>query len=421
MHIITSFYTVPYNFVIRKREEVNKFPKLSYVLRILRLSLLPLCITFVFYLLYVSANPIFSNFAKDFWNTIGEFFKQISIGRILFISFGIIILSVIYFRNEVKIFLEKDLSFSEKLERIRNIRRKKHPVFSSITKGPYYTYSKPPFKSIALKNQNRRGVILLLMVNILLLTVNFIDIKWLWFGFEIPEGFSLKDYVRKGTGLLIVSILVSIGVLLYYFRRNQNFYQRNSLLKWLAYFWIAQNIFLCMSVFLRNYYYIEFHGLAYKRIGVHVFLALTAVGLLTLYNKIRNIRSAYYLLRVNTWAVYIVLVLLSCYNWDVKIAQYNLAHWNKGEVDIDFYLSLSDKALPVIMENLDKVKEQIDAHRYNKVKWVRNLDYDKFVQKLSRKKDRFIERQDSYSWLSYNIPDNIAYKELSKREYSIRE
>jgi hypothetical protein len=415
MHMLASFVNVPSKFFKKKNESLKKLPRVYFVVRIARLSLIPLGVAFIFFLLYCMANPIFGNYAsiviRRIFNLISDFF----------VIFGAFILSVIYFRNEAKIFLEKDLSFSEKLNRIKKLRTKrKNFAYSSVTEQPVYPFSRPPFKSIALKNQNRRGIILLLMVNVLLLLENIVDIKWLWFGFQLPESFSLQHYVREGTGFLIASILLSIGVLLYYFRRNQNFYPKNKLLKTLAYLWIAQNLLLCFSVYLRNYHYIDFHGLAYKRIGVMVFISLTIFGLVTLYNKIRNIKSVYYLLRMNTWALYGILVLLSCYNWDVNIAKYNLAHWNKGEIDVDFYLQLSDKALPIVFENLDSVKTQIEAHKNNKVRWITYLDYDLFVRDLQAKRERFMQQYNEHSWLSFNFPDRNAYKELTVRQFSER-
>lgn len=422
LHMVSGLYKVPLDIYRRKNRELQKFPRINFLFRIVRLSFIPLCVAFIFYILYAIANPIFGDYAgrlwKNFIDVINSFFENISFARMMFILMGAIILSVVFFRNETRIFLDCDLSFSEKLSRIRNTRRNKPAAFSSITRQPIYAASVPLFRSIALKNQNRRGVILLILVNVLLLAENIIDIRWLWFGFSLPEGFSLQHYVREGTGFLIASILLSMGLLLYYFRKNQNFYQKNKLLKSWAYVWIFQNVILCFSVFLRNYHYIDFHGLAYKRIGVDVFLILTVFGLMTLYYKIKEVKSVYYLIKINTWAMYVILVGLSCYNWDVKIADYNLAHWNKGEVDVDFYQDLSDKALPSIYANLDLVKEQIEAHGHNKVRWIAYLDYNDFKTDLDHKRDNFLKRYENHSWLSFNMQDKRAFQELAGRELS---
>ena len=117
-------------------------------------------------------------------------------------------------------------------------------------------------------------------------------------------------------------------------------------------------------------------------------------------------------MRLNTWSVYAAIVFLGFVNWDAWIAKYNLNHWNKGEVDIDFYLQLSEKTLPIIYSNLDKVNAQIEAHKLNKVKWVRNLDFEKFKKRLDFRKSKFENQYNSHSWLSFNFSDYKAYKEL---------
>ena len=424
LHMLSGLFRIPKRYVEHIDVRIRNIPRLFLFFRIARISIIPLSIAFVFYILYSLANPIFVDYSANLWHSlidVFEFiFRQISPGRILFVLLGALVLSVIYFRNEAQLFLRKDLSFAEKLERIRKPKEKRDVLWSSITRQPIYPPSEAPFKSIALKNQNRRGIVLLLFVNFLLLLENLIDIKWLWFGFKLPEGFSLQHYVREGTGFLIISILLSMGLLLFYFRRNLNFYSKNNFLKILAYAWIGQNVILCISIFLRNYHYIDFHGLAYKRIGVDVFLLLTVIGLLTLYNKIRNVKSAYYLVRLNTWALYFIIVIISCINWDEKIASYNLAHWNKSEIDVDFYLKLSDKTLPIVYQNLDKVREQIEAHSRNKVKWIQHLNYQAFLEDLDSKRENFFSDYQKHSWLSFTIPDRRAYQALHGELYTLR-
>lgn len=412
LHMLAGIISTPLRFFKKKNESLKNFPRLNQTLRILKLSIIPFSVAFIFFMLYCFANPIFGNYAEIFFDKftslLDKLFFEISFERIFFILFGAIILSAIYFRNEVTVFLQKDLSLKEKLVRIKELKR------NSLSKQ--WKPLSPPYKTIELKNQNRRGIILLIFVNILLLVENVIDIKWLWFGLDLPEGFSLKHYVREGTGFLIASILLSMGVLIYYFRKNQNFYTKNNLLKKLAYIWVFQNALLCFSVFLRNYHYIDFHGLAYKRIGVDVFLLMTVIGLITLFIKIKDVKSVYYLLKVNTWVLYIAIVFLSFFNWDVKIAEYNVAHWNKGEIDVDFYLKLSEKSMPVLFANLDKIEAQIEAHKNNKVRWINHLNFEKFAAELRSKREKFLISYEKKSWLSYNITDQHAYNLLSKRE-----
>jgi hypothetical protein len=107
-----------------------------------------------------------------------------------------------------------------------------------------------------------------------------------------------------------------------------------------------------------------------------------------------------------------MLIFISCFNWDVFVAKYNLNHWNKSEIDVDFYLKLSDKALPVIYDNLDKVEEQINAHSDNAVKWISYSNIESFRRKLEKRREHFIEKHEKHSWLSFNFADEKAFSHI---------
>ena len=62
---------------------------------------------------------------------------------------------------------------------------------------------------------------------------------------------------------------------------------------------------------LAHYHYISFHGLAYKRIGVIVSCYCTG-SLVTLFLKVRDRKSFFYVARLNTWALFVTLVGSAC-------------------------------------------------------------------------------------------------------------
>ena len=204
---------------------------------------------------------------------------------------------------------------------------------------------------------------LIVSVNILLLIINIIDINFLWLSFDYSQAGNLSKLVHEGTGTLIFSIFLSIAILLYYFRKDLNFSQNNKSLKYAAYAWIVQNVILIVSVSLRNFYYINFYGLTHLRIGVGVFLLITLIGLVTLWIKIRDLRSFFYMFRVNTWALFIVWIGLTLVNWDVLIARYNLANTFRNGVDYEYLLTLSDKTLPIIYQNRSKLPNEANQNR----------------------------------------------------------
>lgn len=387
----TNHFQNPFRF-LKKHDLKNENSKGSK-LRWLEIALIPFLVVVIFFIIYNLANPVFAKYSGQFLEKIGDwisdFFEQVSFARILFVFSGMIILTGAIYKSG-NFSINQDSNYIELLNR---------------TRKPVDRVFGPKMLSMGLKREYYSGLILLLALNIMIAILNIIDINFLWINFSIPKDYSLQDMVHNGTELLIVSIFLSILVIVFLFRNQLNFYPNNIWLKRLAYIWIAQNLVLCLSVALRNYHYIDYHGLAYKRIGVYVFLFFTVCGLISLYLKVNRKKTILYLIHTNSWIILIGLVLMCSINYDKWIAKNNLNHPNQSEIDIDFYLELSPKALPVIYNNLDKVDQQMKAHRNNSQIWVENLNFEAFKQQLDRSKSRFLNKQSRYSYWSWNLQD----------------
>ena len=367
--------------------------------RWIRLALLPVAVLLVYTFIYRAANPRFDALTAGFMDGFIDLLGDLVTPHVLFVGFALLVCVTLLHRSAPHLFAGPAWPLNEALARIR--RRRPHWL--------------APLAMGALDRERRMGVMLLVLVNALLLVVNLIDISWVWFGFTVEEGFDLKQFVHEGTWLLILSILLSMAILLHLFRGNLNFHPKQRPLRMLAAAWIAQNFILGISVFMRNYHYIHFHGLAYKRIGVIVFLALMLVGLVTLFLKVRGQRTLVYLLRVNGWAAFVALVALTTVNWDGVIVRYNLAHWNQGEIDVDNYLAMSDKVLPLLFADLPKVEAQMAKHRGNRVRWVEHLDPDAFRTALDRKRERFLFRVSEQDWRSWTWADQRTHEALKAK------
>ena len=139
---------------------------------------------------------------------------------------------------------------------------------------------------------------------------------------------------------------MAIGILLYLFRGNLNFYSKSKPVKYLAYLWLALNLLLVCLTLTKNSIYITGTGLTYKRIGVYTYLLLTGIGLVISYVKISQVKTNWYLFRKNGWAVYLVLVLLSTLNWDRLITTYNLTYAQSP--DLGYLFTLSNANLPLL-------------------------------------------------------------------------
>lgn len=382
----------------------NRSNKIKIANKKLGLLVIPLAIFTVFYLIFNSANPVFAEYNSkifdSFTHLFQNIFENISFVRLIFILFGFWFLSAFIYRWEIdEVFQEIFLKGNHFIVRNRTKRET------------------ADFNLLDLKNEYQIAFLVVASVNLLLFVVNLIDIRFLWFGFQLPVGIKLADLVHEGTYTLIFSILLSMAILLYYFRKNLNFYQNNVWLKRLARIWLFQNGILVISVIFRCYYYIEEHGLAYKRIGVILFLVLTFVGLITFYDKILNKKSAYHLVHVNMIAAYLLLIVTSFINWDNLIVSFNLQHPNikvNGAIDIAFTISRSDSTLPILEANKDKIDLSVQElneyyHQKDNIgKTIKRAEY------LELRKKEFIKEYESVSWLSWNITSARVYEMLKK-------
>lgn len=360
-------------------------------LTVLSLSLVPLVVALVFLVLFRNANPRFDALVGGVLDGIGEFlgefFSAISLAHLFFLLLGLFVALAVLYARGLRGIREWDAHATETLSR-KGVRAMMRRLIMR-------------FRMLALKREFVVALILVWMVNLIAFVVNIIDINWIWFGFEVPENFDLKQFVHEGTYLLIVSILLAMGIMFYYFRGNLNFYTRNKWLRIGCYVWIAQNVVLVISVFLRNYHYMDFHGLAYKRIGVLFFLALTLFGLWTLYQKIRHQRTFFHVVRRNAWATYAILLVIAAVNWDVFIVKYNIAQYGKADIDIEFLLLRSDKTLPIV----DQHRHIFEGKHFQKDNRVYG---ENMIEFLDKRIVAFRKRSSRRHWMGWNLADANA-------------
>lgn len=365
--------------------------------RTLKIVAIPLLFFITFYVIFHYSNPVFASYSNKFWETIGQWFidvfGQVSLPWIILLFFGTAIVAWVLYQTDLVYFLNiekgRQKTITREFLKLKKNRRR-------IT-----------FQTLDLKYEYRSALVLIVSINALLLVINSIDISSLWFSFKYDDSMNLSQFVHEGTYLLILSILLSMGILLYFFRKNLNFYFKKKTLATLATIWIFQNLILVISVAVRNYHYIHHFGLAYKRIGVIIFLIATIVGLVTLFIKINKTKSSYYLLLVNSWSVYVLLILMSIINWDMVIVKHNINHANEKNIDVEFLLTLSDKTLPILLENSDRL--DLDRHMdfYGHVGAVSDLDL---------RIKQFKRRKNQTTWRSWNYAEQQALEQLKKLE-----
>jgi hypothetical protein len=365
-----------------------------------KIYLIPISIILIFVTIYRNSNPYFNSivisFEKYTINKIPNLFEYIDENWLFLFVVGTLLSSFIIFRSTLADLVQYDRNSKDQI-----IRARKRMHFDS--------------KPNALHTEAKLGVLLLFILNGILMVLNSIDIYWVWFNFKW-DGTILKQFVHEGTYLLIFSILLSIVIVLYYFRANQNFNPKIKRLKTLSYLWIAQNIILCISVGIRNYWYIDYFNLAYKRIGVIIFLLITIYGLYTVYLKLKHKKSFGYLLSKNTYSILFILLFFSLFNWDVLIAKYNFRNANKAFLHLDYMQTLGDKALPYLEKSLyelTSIKQQQQViFRFDTV----YLSAEEYVNSINNRKTEFLKKDENIDWRSWNYSEYKAKKMLLATE-----
>ena len=339
---------------------------------------------------------MFDELVSGFLNSINNYlillFENIDVTLLLTMLICLFISNLLIFKTINKKVIDSDMNATFLLKR------------SKIKKNRFFKFND-------LKNEYKAGVFLLVVLNILLLIVNLIDINFVWFNFKW-EGQFLKQFVHEGTYLLILSILISIGLVVFFFRENLNFYSKNKTLKYLSYAWLIQNGVLTISVAIRNFYYINYFSLAYKRIGVLLFLILTLYGLYTVFNKVKNKKTSFYLFQTNFAALFILLILSSIINWDKVIAKYNFKHANSSFLELNYLVDFSDKTLPYLDKSLLEI-QQIHKIQTEKFPYYKNyMTPEEYHSIIQNRKKKFIKDWEQKSFLSWNLAEYLAYEKI---------
>ncbi len=398
-----NWFNVPFGFL----KGIESLPILRGQVQLakrLKGNVLAILLLPVFYLIYYAANAKFAELANRFWHQVFSFFTfDINIQRILFFMLGAVIVGAVVWQQNWFNFREKDAAFAETLARPETLKADK------------MTY--------------RNAFNLIVALNFLLLVNNVLDIQYVWFG-DVggKTALELKEYVHEGTYVLIYGILLAILVILWLFRGDLNFIENITegeqinqnqafLLRGGTTLWLAQNALLALSVGVRNMQYILHFGLAYKRVGVFVFLLLVICGLRLLYLKIKGKHTFFFFIRRSAYAIYAVLLATCLINWDVFITTFNIkVPVKSNSIDVRFLVEdVSSKNLYLLFENKEKLVPKMPTkpfpdNEYREATKQFATDEDRLTYLkdiLNNKKTRFEEEQKHYSWLSWNYPDYV--------------
>ena len=394
-----SLFAVPKNLILSLKQHpiLRGHKKMNQGLK---LAAIPAIVFPIFYGIYYAANPKFAELAGQFWGKVLQWLSFDWNGaRIAFFLLGLMVVGAAFWASRYTGLLHFENGKTDAL----NAEDFEEREFT--------------FWDFSVENAYRSTLILMVSLNVLLLFNNLLDFNYVWLGGAgVRSAVELKQYVHEGTYILIVGILLALVVLQIMYKGTLNFKENSQILRGLSFAWLGQNAVLAVSVGMRNWQYIDYYGLAYKRVGVFIFLSLVLYGLWLMYLKINEKRTFFFFISRGAWAIYGVMVATCFINWDVFITRYNLTVTTKsGAVDVPFLTNIiSDKNLYLLDENKEKLLQKMPNKPFESEEYWRSdalyftneTDKKNYLERtLKQKRDGFDSEQKSLTWLSWNYAD----------------
>jgi len=365
-----------------------KVEKITFFKKIM-LLLFPLFVVFVFFVLYRDSNPLFLKITEDInldW---------LSARLVKTFLSALLMMYAFFIQNIIKPINNLDEKLKDDIAKIDEEQHKKS----------FFT------KFLSLESEIFTGTALFVLLNLLILFLNGIDFHYLWRENPLPQGLVFSQYLHNGTFSLILSIVLAVFIIMFFFRGLLNFSEKGKWIKILGYIWIIQNGIMIISAMLRNKMYIAEYSMTHKRIGVYVFLTLAVIGLIVTFSKIALKKNTWYLIRKNTWAFYFVLIVSTAFDWDMIITNYNIDNANVNFiVDLDKnYLDRLSHSNTSVLANIKSQEEQDLSSIYFNTNVSRyNISF------LQQKIQKLLDYNNRKNWQETCLNKNYNIQKLNK-------
>jgi len=278
--------------------------------KILAFILIPLILISIFFGIYSAGSNHFASIFTDFEFDLN--FWQLLVITVLgfFIAFNYWNYSVeklIYKQNHI---LENEFTDPDKIQ-------------------------KSTYSFLDLNSERMSGVISFFSLNILLVFF-IVTFNYEQFYEVTKTPYQLSEETHERVVAVIMSIIMAILVIMFYFKSNFNFDPKAGLMKVLVKIWIVLNAILVISALLKNTEYIVNYGFTYKRLGVYAFLILSLIGLTMTFVKIQMKKRNVFLFNTMMWYFYGTILACSYINWGGIITSQNM---KRNDFVINYHLN----------------------------------------------------------------------------------
>lgn len=322
--------------------------------------IIPVVILIVFYIMYANALSGFEYVNNEIGESIELFFEQFNVFNFVFyLIFGAVVSLLLLFpvSETFKNLMNFDRSFLMFLKRKKEI----------------FKTNPPMGLRMQLLSEFKVSKMILISVSILLTVALLSEMGVVLSHTEIYSAAELSRFVHSSTHILLVSIVLTMILLHIFFANKLNFYSKNEVYFYAAYYLIFLNVLLVMLLLYRNSMYVYSCGLSYKRVSVFVFIVCVVYSLVTVFYKLLRKQSLYGWFKNLTWGLALFLVLVFIMPWNQIIVRYNLNFVSPEQQDIEYLKSLGIETYPYLYQH-QLLTNETTFIEYNR---VRKYELDK--------------------------------------------
>ncbi|MGD8451470.1 MAG: DUF4173 domain-containing protein [Phycisphaerae bacterium] len=294
--------------------------------RFLRGWLIPVVLTAAFFAVFAVANPVLARWVTNVWERLYDFVSEFldrlpTAGRVLmWVLVGIAVWALLRYRAGTRV-------------RTPNAAITSPRVLADFPSAALLLRCLVPF-------------------NLLFALQSVLDVRYLWWGAELPSGLTYAEYAHRGAYPLVGAALLAACFVLVAFRSAA----QTPGLRWarrLVYLWLAQNLFLVICAVWRLKLYVEVYSLTRWRVAAAIWMLLVLAGLVWILWRIVGRRSGMWLINVNAITALAVLYACAFVDFDRWIADVNVAHCRElgGEgppIDVPYLEQLGPESLPAL-------------------------------------------------------------------------
>ncbi len=238
----------------------------------------------------------------------------------------------------------------------------------------------PTSSFLGIDAERTSGIISFGALNILLL-IFIITFNFEQFFENSSSATELSSETHERVNAVILSIVMAVLVIMFYFKGSFNFDQKARPLKVLAQIWLGLNVVLVLSAVIKNSEYVLHLGLTYKRMGVYAFLILCIIGLLLTFIKIKKRKTNAFLFNHMAWYFYGTVLVAAFINWGYLATSYNISN-NKATFEFHRTMNYNDDLLlekyPIEADKahiIEKIKDQKDKNFLSRILYYQTINH----------------------------------------------